>query len=111
MVAGEHLTGMLDALTYLSVVLLQSLRTVMFIGELNDMKMCAGNIGNAYLEAFTTEKVAFIAGPEFGDKAGHTMIIVKALYGLKSSGARFHDLFADTINILVQFPSKADSDV
>ena len=44
------------------------------------------NVGNAYLEAVTMEKVCFIAGPEFGDHQGHTLIIYKALYGLKSSG-------------------------
>ena len=36
------------------------------------------------------EKVYFIAGPEFGSLAGHTLIINKALYGLRSSGLRFH---------------------
>ena len=41
-----------------------------------------GDIGNAYLESFTQEKVCFIAGPEFGALSGYTMIIVKALYGL-----------------------------
>ena len=62
--------------------------------------MCAGDVGNAYLEAYTTEKVYFIAGPAFGDKEGHTIIIVKALYRLKSSRARFHYLWADTMHTL-----------
>ena len=111
MVAGGHMTDPPKDTTYSSVVSLQSLRTVMFIGELNGMKMCAGDIGNAYLEAYTTEKVCFVAGPEFGELAGHTLIIVKALYGLRSSGARFHDLFAETMSGLKWFPSKADPDV
>ena len=55
-----------------------------------------GDIGNAYLEAYTKEKVYCIAGPEFGDLAGHTLVIVKALYGLRTSGARYHERFADT---------------
>jgi hypothetical protein len=29
------------------------------------------DIGNAYLEAYTTEKVYIIAGPEFGERARH----------------------------------------
>ena len=73
--------------------------------------MCAANVGNAYLEAYTTEKVGFVAGSEFGNRAGCTLVIVKALYGLKSSGAPFHDLWSDTINDLGWFPSKADWDV
>eukprot|EP00957_Ditylum_brightwellii_P118396 9029904-Ditylum_brightwellii.AAC.1 len=36
---------------------------------------------------------------------------MKALYGLKNSGARFHEKFADTIYQLGFMPSKADSDV
>jgi hypothetical protein len=111
MVAGGHMTDPPKDSTYSSVVSLRSLRTVMFIGELNHMQMKAADVGNAYLEALTTEKVAFIAGPEFGDKEGHTMIIVQALYGLKSSGARYHDLWANTMDFLGWFPSKADPDV
>ena len=82
----------------------------MFIGEQNEMGMCAGDIGNAYLEAYTTEKVAFVAGKEFGDKAGRVFVIVR-LYGLKSSGARFHGLLTNTLTDMGWFPSKVDCDV
>ena len=50
-----------------------------------------GGIGNAYLESCTQEKVYFIAGPEFGQYAGLSCIIEKALYGLRSSGLCFHE--------------------
>ena len=49
-----------------------------------------GNIGNEYLESYTKEKTCFTTGPEFGYLAGHTFVIVKALYGLRTSGAKFH---------------------
>ncbi len=49
---------------------------------------CSKDVGNAYLEAFTKEEVCFLAGPEFGEREGHMMIIIKALYGLRTSGAR-----------------------
>ena len=39
------------------------------------------------------------------------MIITRALYGLKSSGAAWHAHFAETLNGLGYFPSKADPDV
>ena len=48
--------------------------------------MYSTDIGNAYLEAQTAEKVYIVAGPEFGDHEGHTLIIFKALYGLRTSG-------------------------
>jgi hypothetical protein len=48
----------------------------------------ATDIGKAYLEAETSERVAIKAGTEFGELEGHTLIIFKALYGLRSSGLR-----------------------
>jgi Reverse transcriptase (RNA-dependent DNA polymerase) len=63
-----------------------------------------------YLESYTKEKVAFVAEPEFGELEGHTLIIVKALYGL-SSGARRHDRLFDTLSAMGFTPSKADSDI
>ena len=49
-----------------------------------------GDVGNGYHESYTQEKVYFIAGPEFGHHAGMSFVIEKALYGLRSSGLRFH---------------------
>ena len=37
---------------------------VTFIAELNGLELWTTNIGNAYLESVTKEKVAFVAGPE-----------------------------------------------
>lgn len=54
----------------------------MFTAELNNLVLFATNISNAYLEAYTGEPLAFIAGPEFDELEGHTMIVVKALYGI-----------------------------
>ena len=70
----------------------------MFVGELNGLNIMVGDIGSVYLEAYTKEKVCFIAGPAFGEREGHLMVIVKALYGLHTSGARYHERFADTLN-------------
>jgi len=68
-----------------------------FLAELNDLDIWATDIGNAYLEAETQEKVFIIAGPEFGKLEGHTLIIVKALYGLRTSGLRWHERLADCL--------------
>ena len=40
------------------------------------------DIGNAYFEAETSEKVFVIVGPEFGELEGYTLVIFKALYRL-----------------------------
>ena len=56
MVDGGHRTDPPKDSTYSSIVSLCGLRIVMFIGELNGMTLRTGDIGNAYLEAMTTEK-------------------------------------------------------
>ena len=68
------------------------------IAALNDLdiKMC--DIGNAYLNVETRERLWFTAGKEWGvEKADCQVIIVRALYGLKSSGAEWKKTFADYI--------------
>ena len=52
--------------------------------KLNDLDVWATDIGNAYLKAKMQEKIFIIAGPEFGELEGHTLIIFKALYGLRT---------------------------
>ena len=69
------------------------------------------DIGNAYLEAKTREKVYIIGGSGFGELEGHTLIIYKALYGLKSSGAQWHEKLVDSLRKTDFKQSKADSDV
>jgi hypothetical protein len=81
------------------------------IGELNGLKHMTGDVGNVYLEAETREKVYVVAGPEFGEDQGCIMVIFKALYGLRTSGARFHEKFADTLRELGFKPCRADGDV
>jgi hypothetical protein len=56
---------------------LRDIRLIVFLAELNDF---GADVGNAYLEAKTKEKVYIIGGPEFGVFEGHTLLIDKALY-------------------------------
>jgi hypothetical protein len=84
---------------------------LIFLAELNRQATWATYIGNAYLEAITSEKVYIIAGSEFGDKEGHTLIIYKALYGLRTSGLRWHDRFSDVLRDLGFEPCKAEPDI
>lgn len=90
---------------------LKGIRLIIFLSQSNGQDLIATDVGNAYLEAFTKEKVYFIAGPEFGKLEGHVLIIVKALYGLRSSGARWHDRFADVLRTMGFSPSKAEPDI
>jgi hypothetical protein len=76
------------ALTYSSVVTRESVRIAFLIAALNGLDLKMFNVGNAYLNALTTEKQYCYAGKE-ADEKGKLMIIRHALYGLKSSGAAY----------------------
>ena len=112
LVAGGHMTATPIDSVYSSVVSLRGVRMIVFLAELNDLETWVTDIGNAYLESNTAERVFIIAGPEFGPELeGHTLIIVKALYGLKSSGQRWWEVLADCLRQLGFFPSYAERDI
>ena len=69
---------------YSGVVSVSNLRLDLFLGKLNNLDIWGAEIGNAYLEAFTDEKLYIVAGPEFQELEGYIIIFLKALYGLKS---------------------------
>ena len=84
---------------------------VTFLAELNELELWSTDVGNAYLESYTSEKICIIAGAEFGELEGCTLRIRKALYGLKSSGRCWHDRLHDVLRELGWTPSKSDSDI
>ena len=55
----------------------------------------AAGICVAHLEAKTREKVHVVGGPEFTDCEVHTLIIQRALHGLKLSGKMWAERSAD----------------
>jgi hypothetical protein len=97
-VAGGHWTAPPASLTYSSVVARDSVRLCFLIAALNDLELLAADIGNAYLNADTRERVHTTCGPEFGREQGRIAIIRKALYGLKSSGVAWRAHLASTLH-------------
>lgn len=77
LVAGGNMTDPPKDSVYSGVVSLQSLRIISFLAEFNGLELMAADIGNAYLEAHTKEKVYCIAGSEFGELAGHIIVLTK----------------------------------
>ena len=86
LVAGGHLTPDPIESIYSGVVSIRSLRLVIFLAKLNNLEVWGADIGNAYLEAKTKEKLYVVAGPEFEEHEGRILVIYEALHEWKSSG-------------------------
>ena len=97
LVAGGHLTDPSSDSVYSGVVSLRGIRLVTFLAEHNGLKLWGADVGNAYLEAKTKEKVFIIGSPEFGILEGSTLVIYEALYGFRTSGLCWHQRFADVL--------------
>ena len=91
------------ALTFSSIVSRDRVRLALLIADLNDLDMMAYDIGNAYLNEPRKAEIWFKAGTECGEHWGKVMILVLALYGLKTSGASrqsiFKDFFENNLNL------------
>ena len=111
-VAGGHMTAPLDPEEkYFSVVCLDTIRCIFIVSVLMDLQVVAADIGSAYIQAKTKEKVYTIAGPEFGKIEGQALIVDKALYGLQSSANCWGEKLADDLRDMGFQPSKADANL
>ena len=111
LVADGNLTEVPLESVYSGVVSLRGFRLVAFLAELNELEFWATDIGSAYLQALTSEKVYIVAGPEWGDLEGYILIMHKAAYGLRTSGARWHETFAECMNKEGFKPCIAEPDI
>jgi hypothetical protein len=110
-VAGGHMTEPPASITYSSVVSHDSVRLAFLLAALNGLDIVACDIGIAYLNAPCREKIWFVAGPEFGSRQGTVIRVVRAIHGLKSSGASWRAMFTNSIQDMGFKPSIADPDV
>ena len=66
LVAGGHLVGALNHDIYSSTVKGVSVKLLHVIAHKTGMTQLCGDVSNAYVNAFTNEKVYAVAGKEFG---------------------------------------------
>ena len=81
------------------------------IAALNDLYLQAADIENTYLTAPFRDKICTRAGPEFGMDEEKVFIVVRALYGLKISGAAFRAFLAERLDDMGFKSSIADPGV
>jgi hypothetical protein len=109
-VAGGHMTEAPSGITYSSVVSRDSVRLAFLYAGLNNLEVMACDIGNAYLNAPCREKVWFHGGLEAGDDRGKVLVITRALYGLKSSGASWRIMLSQSLLDMGFVGTRADPD-
>ena len=91
------------ALTYSIVVSRDSVQIEILISELNELGVMAHEIGNSYLNEPCKEKIWFKAGSECTEHQGKFIILVRALYGIKMSGASWWSMFKKFIEKNLHF--------
>ena len=77
LVADGHLTKEPNETVYSGVVSLWHIRLAMFLAELNDLQLWGADVGNAYLQALTMEKLYIVTDPEFKELQGHVLVMYK----------------------------------
>lgn len=88
LVGGGHQTEVPKEMTYSSVVWRDNVRIAFLYVALTDLDVLSADVQNAYLNAPMKEKLYTMAGLEFGpENANRPVLIVCALYGLRTSGA------------------------
>jgi hypothetical protein len=102
-------TGIHSAMT---VVETPSTRILFVIAEANGQEVLVGDLSSAYLHAYTTEKVFFVCGPEWGpEREGCIAIVVKAVYGLVGSAHAYHQHVFETMTSQGWKNSEIDNDI
>ena len=89
-----------------------SVRLLNVVAKAQGLECLVGDVGNAYLNGETKEKIFTKCGLEFGpEMVNWNAIVQKGLCGLKSSGNRWYLHFAKTILQMGFTPSRYDPDV
>ena len=110
LVEDGHVTKPPATITYAGVVLRDTVCVALTVAALNDFQVRTTDIHNAYIQTAVSEKIWMLPEPEFGPDAGNSVLIVRALYGIKSTGAIFWNPLADCMKHMeyISFPAYPD---
>ena len=110
-VAGGYMTEPPSSMTFSTVATRESVRIALLLAGLNGLDVQAADISNAYLNAPCRKLICIVTGTEFGRDEGCVMKVVRAWYGLKSSGASWHAMLSQTMMDMKYTRCKPDHDV
>ena len=109
-VSGGHTTDPPESLTY-SRFSRNNFRIAFTIVDLKYIDTWACDIEHTYLNEKFREKILIKDGTKFENYKGKVMIVIRAMYGLKSIGASWIAMLAETILDLGCKSSRIDMDV
>ena len=89
----------------------ETVQIALLVAALNNIDIWVADVLNAYITAPCREKIWTTLGKEFGDDCGKKAIVVRALYGLKSSGAAFRAHLAGCMRDMGYVSCPADPDL
>ena len=78
---------------------------------LNGLDIMSCDLENAYLNATNREKIWFVGRIKCGKEKGKVLVVVQALYGLKSAGSAWRASLAEALVQLGFKSTRADPDV
>ena len=111
LVIGGNVINSSQHTTYSSTVQDISTRLLQLVAVQNNLGIMTGDIANAFCTAPCAEKIWSTAGPEFGEQHGSTIVLKRALYGLKTASKSFHKWFGDCLRRMNFIPTRADPDL
>ena len=104
-VAGGHTTEAPSSITYSSVVSRDDVQIAFTIAYLNGVDVMSCDLKNPYLNLMCRKKIWFEGGNECGEDKGKVLIVVRALYSIKSAGSSWRSELAQVLKGL-DFVSK-----
>ena len=110
-VAGGHTTEAPSEISYSSFVSRDSVRLDFMIAALNRIHIMSCDTENAYINATNRENIWFEVGIEYGEDKGKVLVVVRALYGLKSAGLVWRAALVEALVQLGFKSTKVDLDV
>ena len=75
------------------------------------LKVMCGDVGNAFSNALTNEKVYAVAGEEFGECQECIVELIENLCGMSTASRSFALYLEDFIRTLEFIPTRADPDI
>ena len=96
------------SLTYSSAVDRYVVRIAFALSDINDIDIWACGIGNAYINEKYREKIWAKSSTDFGNEKEKVVKVIRALYGLKSSGTVWRAMMSETLLDLDYKNSRSD---